>query len=234
MLLLHLSPGCAASLAPHRTGQGWEAAEDARGLWLRCPETPASRQATAALPCLGRYRQDARGGLIPDRGTLPAAPAPAGPWQPLREYLTVQPMPARLPGRTAAAVPLALERSSREVPADALLVSLTALTAWAEGASRLRLARLAFAVAADGRAFVTGTPLPPVPGQACYRDDCLVLPCGWSVAAPLRAAWVRQALAPAPGALVLIDPQARVGMISQEAFAPLTLAALRRTAAALP
>jgi hypothetical protein len=234
MLLLHLSPGCAASLAPHRTRQGWEAAEGADGLWLRCPETPASRQATAALPCFGRYRQDAGGGLIPDRGTLPSAPAPAGPWQPLREYLAIKPLPARLPGRTAAAVPLALERSSREVPAEALLVSLTALKAWAEGASRLRLARLAFAAAADGRALVTGTPLPPVPGQACYRDDGLVLPCGWSLAAPLRAAWVRQALAPAPGALVLIDPQAHVEIISQEAFVPLTLAALRRTAGALP
>jgi hypothetical protein len=233
MFVFHLSPGTLSALGPHRTRSGWEICEADEALWLRCPETPAEAEATCALPVLARYRTDSQNRLIPWQGTLPVAVAPAGPWQALAAYLEVTPFPARLPGRNQQRVTVTLVPSPHETEAAALLAELADLLAWADQASRLRLGRLKFAASRNGRVLVTGTPLPPIPGTACYFHGALVLPCGWDFAAPLQSGWVELSLALPPGALALLDPAGGVEIISQEAIVPLTLAALRRTQAAM-
>ena len=232
MIILHLTPGFLRALGPHRTRPGWEVCEENGSLWLRCP--PDATGTAAALPCLARYRTDAAGRLIPLHATLPVGRAPAGPWHSLADFLTVQPLPALLPGRPPEKAIITMERSSHEVAPGAVLAAMAGLAAWAEQASRLRFAPLKFAAASDGRVFVCGTPLPPVPGTPCYFHGPLALPCGWDFAPPLWPGWVEQALALAPGEVALIDASARVEVIGQEGFAPLSLAALRRTLAALP
>ncbi len=231
MLILQITPDSAASLAPHRTRPGWGVCREGDVLWLRCPLD--ALEATAALPCAGRYRLDDQGRLIPWQGTLPVGRVPAGPWQPLQEFLTVESLPPLLPGRHRDKPGIPLERSSHEVPPGALLCRLTDLAAWAERASRLRLARLKFAASQDGRILVTGLPLPPLAGISCYFEKCLILPCGWQFAPPVLPAWVEQALALPPGGLALIHPQGRMEVIGQEGLTPLTLSALRRTMASL-
>jgi len=233
MFVFHLSPGTLSALGPPRTRPGWEICEAGEALWLRCPETPAEAEATSALPVLARYRTDSQDRLIPWQGSLPVALVPAGPWQALTDYLEVTPFPARLPGRNQQRVTVTLSPSPHETEPTALLAGLADLLVWADQASRLRLGRLKFAAARDGRVLVIGTPLPPIPGTACYFQGALGLPCGWDVAAPLQAGWVGQSLALPPGAMALLDPAGGVEIISLEAIIPLSLAALRRTGAAM-
>lgn len=236
MLVLQLPVDAASLLGPHRMRDGWEIRQEEDRLWLRCPD--GARDATAALPCTARYHADHAGRLIPWTGTLPVARMPEGPWEALSAWLTAGPPSALLPGRSQSRVEIRLERSSRERVPSALLLDPDSLLAWAETASRLRLSGLKFAASAStsggGRALVTGTPLPPVPGTACYFHGRLLLPCGWDFPPPLWPAWVEQCLSLPQGALALLDPAGRVEILEQEGFTPLTLAAVRRTLAALP
>lgn len=231
MLVLHLSPGSLSSLDPHRTRSGWEICQENQQLWLRLPLEAAA--AAGPLPAVARYRMDSRLRLIPLDGTLPVGMAPPGPWQPLHHCLTVTSPASQLPGRSQERFPISLIRSAHEVEPAALMTSLHDLIPWAEEASRLRLHRLSFAAATHGRIFVRGTPLPAVPGIPWYFHGPLALPGGWDFAPFLRPAWVEQALALAPGVIALIHPEPQVELIGQEGFVPLTLAALRRTLAAL-
>ncbi len=232
MIVLQLPADSHARLGQHRTQSGWEICEENQALWLRLPEEAVAR--AAALPSLARYRVDVRQRLIPLLGSLPTGLLPLGPWQSLEDFLTIAAPPAVLPGRQQGKLEITLTRSSCETEPTALLARLEDLTAWADKASRLRLGRLSFAAAADGRVFVRGTPLPSVPGIPWYFQGNLALPAGWEFALPLRPAWVERALLPAPGSIALVDPDGCMEIIGQEGFAPLTLAALRRTTAALP
>ncbi len=183
---------------------------------------------------MARYRSDARGLLTPLDGCVPVAQAPAGPWMPLAEILPVQSAVPGFPGRTRQRVEVALVRAGREQPAQALLLPLAELLPWVEQAPRIRLERLQFAAAADGRAFVKGTPLPPVAGTAFYFAGAMALPCGWEFAPHLWHGWVEKALAVPSGCMALVHSDARIELIGAEGFAPLTLAAVRRTLAAAP
>ncbi len=232
MFVLQLPADNPARLGPYRTQSGWEICEENQSFWLRLPEEATAP--AAALPCLARYRIDVRQRLIPLQGSLPVGLLPVGPWQSPEAFLTITPPAAVLPGRQQERLEITLTRSSSETEPTALLASLADLAIWAGSASRLRLGRLTFAAAGDGRVFVRGTPLPSVPGTSFYFRGNLALPAGWEFAPPLRPAWVERALLPAPGSVALIDPDGSMEIISQEGFAPLTLAALRRTRAALP
>ena len=231
MIVIQLPADSHARLGPHRTQSGWEVCEENQTLWLRLPEEAAAP--AAALPCLARYRVDVRQRLIPLHGSLPTGLLPEGPWQSLEAFLTMAPPGAVLPGRQQEKLGITLTRSSCETEPTALLASLTDLAAWAGSASRLRLGRLTFAAAADGRVFVRGTPLPSVPDTPWYFQGNLALPAGWKFALPLRPSWVEQVLMLAPGSIALVDPDGCMEIIGQEGFAPLTLAALRRTTVAL-
>lgn len=240
-------------LGPHRKRGGWEVCETEtetaegitgarRKLWLRCPDRDTAEELMAGLPCAGRYRVGTSGSLVPLGKKLPVGRVPAGPWVKLMDWLKVEGPQAVLPGRCQGKVEVRLERSGREEPAAGLLMSLEMLTAWAESASRLRMGRLRFAVSGFGnsrgagtnaddgpRALVLGEPPPSAPGQACYARGRLLLPCGWDFTPPVVAAWVEESLALPPGAVALLDPSGSVEMLEQESFAPLSLAAVRRT-----
>lgn len=231
MLLLVFSTTDASALAPHRTRAGWTACVEDGALWLRCPVADAAE--CAALPAVARYRCHDGARLTPLAGRVPVAPAPAGPWLPLTEMLPVQSAAPCFPGRTRQRLEVSLVRTEREQPAQAVLLPLAVLLPWVEQAPRIRLERLQFAAAADGRAFVKGTPLPQVPGAAYYFAGAMALPCGWDFAPHLWHGWVEKALAIPAGGLCLVHEDARLELIGAEGFAPLTLAAVRRTLAAL-
>lgn len=232
MTVLQLESDAAAALGRHRGRAGWEICEDGDGLWLRCPAGDV--EATAALPCLGRYRLDAAGErLIPVGGTLPVAAAPTGPWVLLADWLPLEPPSSLLPGRVAGRLGVSLWRSGGEQPAAAVLTDLRTLTSWAESASRGRMGVLKFAASGGGRVLVCGSPLPAVSGRPFYCQGALLLRCGWEFAPPLRADWVERSLSLPRDATALVHEDARVEVICQEGFAPLTLAALRITLDAL-
>ncbi len=231
MIVLVFSLTDAPALAPQRTRAGWTACLENGALWLRCPAADAAE--CAALPAVARYRCDSRGLLTPLEGSVPVAQAPAGPWLPLTEVFPVHPATPNFPGRTRQRLNVSLVRTEREQPAQAVLLPLAQMLPWVEQAPRIRLERLQFAAAADGRALVKGTPLPPVPGAVFYFAGAMALPCGWDFAPHLWHGWVEKALAIPAGGLCLVHEDARLELIGAEGFAPLTLAAVRRTVAAL-
>ena len=228
MLFLRLTRADLPALAPHRARVGWLLCEDDDALWLRCPENDAAN--AAAVPCLERLRDDSRGLLVPLNREVPVARAPAGPWLPLTEWLPLLPPPARMPGKVESRAEARLIRSSVPREQEAILIDIASLARWAEDAPRVRLERLRFAAAEDGRAFVRGTPPPPVPGAAYYFLGDLALPCGWDFADHLLPAWVEKSLALPRGASAIFHPDGRVEQIDSESFLPLTLGAARRTA----
>lgn len=227
MLLLHLDPADATTLGPYRTRAGWELCAMEESIWIRCPES--ALEECANLPCRGRYRSDNSGRLTPLDATVPVMMAPGEEWQPLIESILILPVASRMPGTPRERVELSLVRSERETTADALLLSLEELAVWVEQAPRVRLDRLRFAAAPDGRALVIGTPLPPVPGTPHYLCGALALPCGWGFAPHLWPAWVDKSLSLPSGAMALIHENARIEVVGQEGLSPLTLAAIRCT-----
>src|SRR5688572_13870184 len=159
MLLLRLHRADSVALGPFRVRAGFALCSADDALWLQCPDM--AEEETASLPCVARYRMNGRGLLTPFHSTLPVAAAPAGPWLPLEKALAVQPVQPVMPGRTRERLALSIVPTEREMCAQALLLPLAELAPWVEEAPRVRLERLQFAAAADGRALVRGTPLPP-------------------------------------------------------------------------
>lgn len=211
----------------------WEVAPaaeaDGGGWWVRFPDDPESRRLAGSLPFEARYFEEPGGGLVRPSGKVPVLEALVADWQPLRDWLPVDRPPALWPGSAAGRVPIRLERHGGESPAAALETDLQNLLAWADHASRLRLERLRFAAADDGRVRVLGGPLPPVMGTGWYAQGALMLPCGWSLAPPLQPLWVEQSLSLPQGSTAWMDPEGKVELIPEESWLPFSLGALRRT-----
>lgn len=221
-------------MAGARLRPGWEICVETEpetgAFWLRLPAEDAA--AAAALPCLARYEAGEDGRLVPPGRRLPVGVMPEGPWVPLGDWITVSGFPVLLPGLNPARMEISLARAAVEAPAEAWLGPLETLLAWAEGASRLRMERLKFAAAADGRVLVRGTPLPPVPGSVWYFRGALGFPCGLEPAPPLLPEWIESSLGLSRGSTALWSGEGGFEVIPGESWVPLSLAALRRTAAA--
>ncbi len=229
MLLLHMDMTDVSALAPFRTHAGWELHAEAACVWLRCPLSAADE--CAGLPCLGKYRMDEQGNLTPWQGRVPVGKAPGGPWQALCDFLTVAAPVSGMPARARARLEISLQRSERMRAAGSLLVALAQLAVWVERAPKVRLQRLKFAAAEDGRTLVSGTPLPALPGVPHYQWGAMAIPCGWEFASHIWPGWVEGPLALPKGAVALVGSDGHLEVIGEEGFTPLTLAAVRLTLA---
>lgn len=117
---------------------------------------------------------------LPDKQLLPHGCQvvngylPEGDWVPLQKWLQFA-LPVRdeafaVPART----PLKLLRSSNELPANLILLSLEDWHEYVISAPQVRLRPLEFSVSEDCFAFVQGSPLPPNRwATVCkHRRDC--------------------------------------------------------------
>ena len=76
---------------------------------------------------------------------------------------------------------MALRRGGEPKAANALLVQFDVLRRFALNKSVLRLKPLRYALS-DDRAFVTGAPLPPLPGARYHLADAVAMPLGYEFA----------------------------------------------------
>jgi hypothetical protein len=111
-----------------------------------------------------------------------------------------------------------------------LLTTLDAWRSYVETAPEVRLSGLYFAVAADARVLVLGTPLPPLPGQELWRCEDLLLPAGFDFEAPLLAPLLRRKLQPASDDVLLFAPDGRWERVPSAGLLPVTRSAVRLTA----
>lgn len=166
------------ALAAFRGHAGWSLCPDgADQWWLRVPATDEDH--FRKLPLLGRWSSDDAGLLVRDGRRVPEAPLPRDGWQSPAALLPLSPPQRNVPGMPPQAAGFALERDDTELAAGALLGGFADFAAWADTAIAPRLAGLKFACAMNGRAFIAGHPLPPIPGAAFHRQGRLWLPCGW-------------------------------------------------------
>lgn len=210
---------------------GLLAAEAGGQLWLRgLPAAGALPLPVRGLPAVAIYTLDAEGRLFAEGQRTPTARLPAGlAWQPLRTLLPLALPTAALPGKGAPAYRVRLRPSARAEAGAALLTTLAAWHAYADTAPEIRLTSLHFAVAADARVLLLGTPLPPLPGQELWQRDGLLLPAGLDLEAPLLGPLLRQRLQEAPDDVLLLGADGGWERVAAEHVLPVTRSAVRLT-----
>ena len=125
---------------------------------------------------------------------VPSATLPRGDWQPLAKWLRPERPASVWPGNLADSVPrvaLRLVGSDELSEPNVLLTSRTIWSEYAVTAPQVRLDRWRFALAADGRAVIRGTPLPPIVGARFVERNGIVVLAGWTWSPPVDAAVVR-------------------------------------------
>jgi hypothetical protein len=218
---------CAAALRLHR---GIEVLEEESGLWLRGRDLDdAVDLALRKLPGARRYTVLADGKLRPAGARVPAGRLPEGTWLSLASWARPEPQPAALGGVLRERVRPELVRSTREREPGALLTAVATWNAWATGAPAVRLKPLRFAVSADRRVLVQGTPLPPLPGERYAVSDGIATPCGFDWSPAVEAMSLRKRLGLDEGDLALFDREGVCELIRGPSFVAASRSAVRVT-----
>lgn len=177
--VLCLRRTAASALGPLRIEPGIEVGEQEEMIWVRshgAREAVAER--LARLPVEEHFEWQPPDALWRLGARIPWGVLPVLSWRPLSTWLSVDRVGAALPGRLPPPQCLRLEADPEEGEPTLLELGLGALEAYAEGAARIRLARLRFAVHRDGRAWVRGTPLPPISGPRWVFRGRIAVPAG--------------------------------------------------------
>lgn len=228
---LELDPADAGSLGGLRLEPGLEVCEEDARLWLRGPERSGLARRLLRLPARARYAVR-EGALVPLGARLPTGRLPGGRWEPLGDWLQLDPGPAALPAELPA--PVTLQVLPARAPAAGLpgllLTAADGWRRWAETASELRLRRLRFALDRQGRALIRGEPLPPLPGERWVEAEGVAVPCGYAWSPALDAATCAVVLGLLPGDLALLHPDGDWERLDASAFVAATRAAVRGSA----
>jgi hypothetical protein len=222
------------SAAPLRLRRDVDACDADGWLWLRGDElTPELDLELRKLPAVARYAVSRDGELTEAGRRVPSGQRlPAAGWSPLAARLVLRPQPAALPGHAPPRVPLRLERTSAEHPANLLLTTIDTWAQYAEGAPAVRLRPLRFAAASDGRVLVAGSPLPPLAGRRCVERNGIAVPAGFTVSPVTDPGVLRALLGLAAGDVALFDPDGRYERVPGVTFTRATRGAARATQAA--
>ena len=224
----------AESLAGLRLSAGIEVGEVGQLVWLRARRWDESNAAKlAALPASARYEWLAPDGLRRIEQRIPSTKLPDVPWQPLSAWLRVEVPVAALPAHEPAPISLRLVRSADERDPELLMTRLTEFDQVARQAAQVRLDRLQFAAATDGRALVRGSPLPPLPGQRWVLHRGVAVPAGFVWQPAVNAEVLARCFGVSGDALVLWDADGTITRLCAEQFVPATRSAVRSTAWAL-
>ena len=108
-----------------------------------------------------------------------------------------------------------------------IVTDLARWQAWAAGTPAIRLGRLRFALAADGRVVAWGSPLPPIAGRRYYCLDGVAAPCGYEWRPKVDADVLQSLFGLGAGDLVLLEPDGTFEQVSAGAFARATRSAAR-------
>jgi hypothetical protein len=182
------------------------------------------------LPTTAAYALDVQGRLFPLGSLTPTAQLPTLAWQPIQAFVPLELPTAALPAQGTPHYQVRLVPSARAEAGAALLTTLAAWRTYAETAPEIRLTSLRFAVAADQRVLLLGTPLPPIPGQEHWLRQDLLLPAGFDFEAPLLAPLLERQLNPAGDAVLLFAADGSWERILTEHIVPVTRSAVRLTA----
>lgn len=219
-----------AALAAIRLAGGIEVATAGKEIWLRGQRGDDSLDAKlSALPANARYEW-----LNPDQlrrveQRVPSDRFPALAWQPLAAWLQVEVPVAALPAREPRPVPLQLIRSTDECEPELLLTDLATFQRFVSEAAQVRLGRLHFAAAADGRVLVRGRPLPPLPGSRFVLHCGVAVPAGFSWSPAVSPEVLARRFAVSGEAFVLWKADGTITRLHGEQFIPASRSAVQAT-----
>jgi hypothetical protein len=219
---------CAAAALAFRLVSQIEVRSDETTLWLRgAVMDDALQQRLRGLPASARYawtREDNT--LRPLTSRLASEKLPTDGWQALRAWAAVQLPTAVLPARRPSPVGLELVPASQARPVNAWIGSLTAFAEWTSSAPLVRLARLRFAVCADGRCLVLGAPPPSIRGRVLVADDDIIVPAGLTWRPHATSMVVRRTFGVTAGTTLFWD-EAGVRLLPAELFVSASRSAAR-------
>jgi hypothetical protein len=216
------------SVAKLRLEPGIEALETADTLWLRGTASDERIDLLLRqLPDAARFDVLADGQLRPEGKRLPHGRMPPGPWISLQTLAKFELPVATLAALPAERMPFSCVRSATTEEANVLLTNIKVWQAFGSGAPQVRLQKLMFAVASDGRVIVRGMPLPPIAGERYYEHAGIALACGWGWPHWLDHGTVRAALDIDAEDLALFSPGGTWESIPGDQFVRATRSAIR-------
>lgn len=155
---------------------------------------------------------------------------PRGQTVPLdRAIVPAQFAPTEAGKRELRRVPLRLVRCETPRPTSAIHCSTVALQAWADTAPASEIAALKGARCGN-RAWIIGQSLPAVASAERFWGEQVLIPLGWRAEPDWPEAALREATAVGPNEILILTADG-AGAISDDAFQPLTRAAIRRATA---
>jgi hypothetical protein len=203
------------------------------GVWLRGERlTEELELELRKLPGAQRFSVGEGDVLTPEGARIPRGRLPDAGWQALSAWLVPAPQPPSFAGRTDGRVTPRLVRAEHEEPATVLVTTLNEWSVYASEAPLVRLRRLRFATAADGRTAVRGDLLPPVPGRRYVERDGVAVPCGLKLSPDVDPPTVRRLLRIEVDDLALFHDDGSWEWIAAADFVAATRAAARATVGA--
>lgn len=225
-----LAAGDLESLAGFRARAGWMLRlDESGGYWLRVPA--GDDEDFRKLPLLGRWTGLPGGKIIREGRQVPEAILPSEGWQALDGFFPLAPPPRGIPGMPPAAVGFHLEKDDADLPAGALLCDWEAFATWAETCFAPRLEKLRFACSGDGRAFVTGHPLPPLRGDSFHALGRLWLPAGYRLPDHAWPELLEELLGLGKNRIAILHPDGSHEEMDEENLIPASRAAVRASMA---
>lgn len=217
------------SLQAYRARAGWKLLPDgSERFWLCVPAD--DEEFFRKLPLIGRWTAVDGGKIVREGKRVPDGWMPEGPWQPIAVALPLSPPARGAPGMPPAPISFQLSRADSSIPAGALICAWSDFAAWAEAAFEPRISALQFARSDDGRAFVSGEPLPAIPGSSYYSIGRLWLPCGYRLPDHVWPELLEEALGLGRNRFAILQADGSHEEMDAENLIPATRPAVRITA----
>ena len=198
-------------------------------IWLRGISPHQPEKALRQLPVLHTYLLDAEERLFLSGKRTPHSALPYLSWEPLLSFIKAELPMSALPARLQEQYMPVLVPSGIPAEVQALLTSLQTWKEYAETAPLIRLQRLRFAATEDGRALITGTPVPSIPGKVYTIRYNILLPAGYDFDLPALASLTAARLNPENTALLLFHVNGQWERIPAQNFVRATRSAIRLT-----
>jgi len=181
------------SLGPVRCMPGLQAAMEENKIWLRGITADVVPDVSLLkLPLKKTFLLDEQDNLFLTVAVTPVEKLPTLNWQPVASFINIEAPVSALPGKTNNKIRIQLKNSNEERAGIALLTSLSAWKSYAETAPDIRLKALRHAVSENEEVLITGTPLPPLPGQEYWSYKNILLPSGYDFDIPVMASLISQ------------------------------------------
>lgn len=220
------------SVAVLRCEPGLELGSQQDQLWLKSDgHVMIDSLLVKQLPATARYYIDDEKRLFRLGEITPSGSLPDLKWEPIAEAIPIGKPVAAMPADVKTRFPIQLMRASQEREPKALLLPFASLAAWVEDAPAFRMEKLRFAVSERGETLVLGSPLPPLPGQAFWRERSLLFPAGYALQIPEMAVLIEQKIRTEyPDSHVLMfHVDANWEVLENADFQPLSRSAVRNT-----